>query len=543
MTTEIDRRSTLRGAVALLWTQRDEEVLLDGPRGTGKTFGVVRYCDWLMRKYPGVRILWCRDTLRNLRSSVMYLFEDAVLWPQHPALQRGGSRENRTSYDYGPDPGNLGHIECVGLDNISKTQSTEWDVIVVFETTTTGVREHHWVVLTGALRGMHIPHPECRYPHGLLPNGDTVITAMRRGEYKGGVDEDGRPLFFRRMVADCNPTDESSWVWRRYERGLMARYPSKHQDNPMVTEAYLSKLRALPPVLRARWLEGKWVAAEGLIWPDYNAAQHIVSCEFEIEPLTGRRFLRIPDWVDDNGTPARLAVVSVLAGFDWGHTDPGVLLVAAVTHDGRVFVLREWYETEQGYDVWAGRIAESADQLKLECVRFSGERPEGADILNKLLGPRHGRETGGIVQLSDRRKMTKTDGDLGGLDVVRELFRTNRIFFARDREQVIDPKLADQRLFRSVTDEIPAYVKGTDPVTGQMMEAPDEACVDHGCEALRYLVMDTWFREFSGPKKAVFHDAPGTVGYLLGTPAERARMAALQRIRHDRNRASGSLSR
>lgn len=538
----LDRRIELHGAVARLWTTHEDEILLDGPRGTGKTFGVLRYCDWAMRKFPGVRIVWARDTLVNLRGSAMLEFEDFILWPGHPALQHGGSRQNRTQYVYGPDPSNPGLIECIGLDNISKTQSKEADIIVVYETTTPGVREHHWTILTGMLRGMAIPHPLCRYPDGLC-DGIPVRQLMMRGErFKGGVDEDGCPLFFNRMIADCNPTSEAHWLWRRHKRGLMKRLRSKHEDNPMVKADYIKRLEALPPVMKRRWLHGEWCEAEGLVWETYSPDRHVVTVEFEREPLTGRRYIRLPEWMDDHGTPARLPVVSVIAGFDWGHTDPGVLLVGAVTQDGRVFVFREWYETGQGYDVWAERIAHCVDQYGLECVRFSAERPEGVDILNKLLGPRHGREAGGVVQLSDRRRMTKRDGDLGGLDVVRELFRKDRLFFARDRGQVVDRTLEDRSLFTTVCDEIPAYVKGTDPTTGERLEAPDEACVDHGCEALRYLNMDTWFREYAQPKETLYIPAPGTVAYQTGTNYERARLRELQKARSGRSLSRGRLS-
>lgn len=532
---------TLRGAASFLFSELDEEVLLDGPRGTGKTFAVLRYCDHLMRTYPGIRIVWARDTLRNLRGSAMQIFEDFILWPGHPALLSGGSRENRTSYRYGPDPQRPGHIECIGLDNIGKTQSKEADVIVVFETTTPGVTEHHWTVLTGMLRGRAIPHPLCAYPDGIASNGETIETMMGRGYFRGGVDEEGRPLFFRRMIADCNPTDESHWVWRRFERGHMARYRSKHVDNPMVDEAYLDKLRALPPVLRARWLEGKWVAAENLVWDTYQPQHHVVSVEVERDPLTSRTFLRVNDWVDDQGLVARLPVVGVIAGFDWGHSDPAVLLVGAVTQDGRLFVLREWYQPKIGYPEWAARIAKCVDELGLQCVRMSAERPEGIDILNKLLGPRHGREVGGIVQPSDRRRMTKTNGDLGGLDVVRELFRQNRLFFARDMSQKVDAGLDEKGLFTTVLQEIPAYVKGVDAATGQVLETPDEASVDHGCEALRYLVMDSWFREFAKPKDVRYIPPPGTVGYEVGTPAERLRLMELQKRRSSARMDRGRL--
>src|SRR3546814_16816092 len=60
---------------------------------------------------------------------------------------------------------------------------------------------------------------------------------------------------------------------------------STHQDNPALWdgttwtsegERYLAELRNLTGVQRQRLLDGRWVAAEGIIWPEFDPAVHLV---------------------------------------------------------------------------------------------------------------------------------------------------------------------------------------------------------------------------------------------------------------------------
>ena len=234
------KRIKLRGAVAQLFVRRDSRVMIDGPAGTGKTFGILRYCDWIARKYPGVRILWARETLRSLRQSAMQIYEDWVLGPDDPILG-AGSRNNRTGYDYPIDPetGRFSHIECVGLDNTHRLRSSEWDIIVLFEATDQRVKESDWNYLTTRCRGTGIPHPDCAYPDGVFTDGRLVRDMMALGDFEGGVDENGHPLFLQRVLCDCNPSDEMHWLWRKFEMGEIVRYRSVHSDNPLVQNSYL----------------------------------------------------------------------------------------------------------------------------------------------------------------------------------------------------------------------------------------------------------------------------------------------------------------
>ena len=521
----IDRQHTLRGAVALLFQTYDSEILIDGPAGTGKTFGVVRYCDYLCRKYPAARILWVRETLQSMRESVQQIYEDHVLWPGHPCLSKGGSRSGRSEYIYP----NGAMIVLAGLDTPERLMSTEFDIIVVFEATNPHVREKAWTLLTTRMRGTGIPHPECRYPDGVDEDGTSIRQRMAAGEFPGGEDEDGHPLFFRRAIADCNPDDEMHWLWRRFKAGHMTRLRSLHVDNPTCTNDYLAKLDALPGVWRQRMKEGLWVQAEGAIWSTFSASRHEVDIEFQFEALTGRRFVRVSDWVDDAGNIAEMPLSAVIAGIDWGHSQPGSLQVFGVTSERRCFQLAEYYAAGKGIDWWAERIVEAVDEFHLEVIRCDPSRPDLIEHMNKHLGPRQGREVGGICQPANNKRASSKAGvgDMGGLDAVREAFRKDALFLNRNGLRHFDTTLDAAHLPTRVRMEIGGYVFDRDK-DGKLLEIPVKNAIDHGCDAVRYCYMDLFDRNVQRDATVRFTPPEGTVVYHVGTLEERMRMKKLQ---------------
>jgi phage terminase large subunit len=52
---------------------------------------------------------------------------------------------------------------------------------------------------------------------------------------------------------------------------------SRHEDTPTVTPEYLASLDALPGVLRDRLRFGRWAAAEGMVYDEWDASVHVVS--------------------------------------------------------------------------------------------------------------------------------------------------------------------------------------------------------------------------------------------------------------------------
>lgn len=199
---------------------------MDGPAGTGKTRAVLEKLNECAETWPGSRLLVCRATRTSLTESTLVTFESRVLWPGHPAISGDASRANRHSYDYP----NKSTIVCGSLDRPERLYSTEWDIVFVEEATE--IEEDAWEKFARAMR------------NGAMP--------------------------YQQRVAACNPGAPGHWLNQRAIAGRMRRLVSRHTDNPSLTPAYLEGLRALTGHRRARLYEGRWVAAEGGVFPEFG---------------------------------------------------------------------------------------------------------------------------------------------------------------------------------------------------------------------------------------------------------------------------------
>lgn len=279
-----------RGGALALFYARDPEVLLDGPAGTGKSRAILEKAHLCLMKYPGCRILAVRKTRKSMTDSVLVTFEEKVL-PEGSPLAEGPSRQMRQVYRYP----NRSELVIGGMDNATKIMSTEYDIIVVFESTE--LTEDDWEKLTTRLR------------NGVIP--------------------------YQQLLGDCNPAAPTHWLNQRCIAKRARRILSRHEDNPTVTEQYLNTLRNLTGARRARLYEGKWAAQEGLVYDGYDAAVHLLDRTTTLYGLTGDPERPIPTaW-------RRFRVV------DFGYTNPFVCQWWAIDPDGRLFRYREIYHTRR----------------------------------------------------------------------------------------------------------------------------------------------------------------------------------------------------
>jgi len=125
------------------------------------------------------------------------------------------------------------------------------------------------------------------------------------------------------LLAACNPAPPSHYLHTRFfdeqnpNRQLIL---TKSFDNVFLPEAYKRILDGFTGQHRARYVEGKWVGFEGLVY----------------EPWDRDVFIRERDeyfpWV--------------VAGVDDGFTNPFAIVVCGMDGDGRLHLSREVYETQ-----------------------------------------------------------------------------------------------------------------------------------------------------------------------------------------------------
>jgi hypothetical protein len=314
------------GAAERVMYTRDREVLMAGPAGTGKSRAGLEKLNICASKYPGMRALMLRKTLRSIRQSAMVTYETKVLPAKSPVYFHGGD------YEYRYPNGSV--IVVGGLDKSSKVMSTEYDMAYVMEATE-------------------------------LYEGDLedVTTRLRNGV-----------MPYQQLIADCNPTAPTHWLKKRVDRGKTTMLESRHQDNPRLWDrkapcglcmssdgtgptgrveiegnsslcpsclgsllgwwtpqgvAYMEVLDALTGARRDRLRDGRWVQAEGVVYDNWDRKVHMVP-RFPL-PFTWRRWRVI----------------------DFGYAHPFVCQWWAEDPDGMLILYREVVGVGRLVEDWA----------------------------------------------------------------------------------------------------------------------------------------------------------------------------------------------
>jgi PBSX family phage terminase large subunit len=393
------------GAALKLFYCKDDEVLLDGPAGTGKSRACLEKLNFVASKYAGCRILMVRKTRASMSQSTLVTWETKVL-PEGSPIAQGPGRSHRQSYVYP----NGSEVVIAGMDNPVKIMSTEYDLIYIAEATE--LNEEDWESLTTRLRNKVVP--------------------------------------YQQLIADCNPAGPAHWLNQRCLRKATTRLLSRHEDNPTVDEAYLTKLRNLTGVRRKRLYEGVWAAQEGLVY-EYDAAVHLLD-RFDI-PSHWRRFRVI----------------------DFGFNNPFVCQWWAVDGDGRMYRYRELYRTQ--------RLVE--DHCRDIIKASQGETYEATiadhDAEDRATAERHGIPTIAAykalstgIQAVQARLAKAGDGK-------------PRLYLLEDSLLARDELLMEARKPASTEEEFDGYhwPKGQN---GKTLKEEPVKLDDHGMDALRYAV-------------------------------------------------------
>lgn len=228
------------GAAKDLFHERADEVLLAGPAGTGKSLAALHKEHLAMSKYAGAKAFMARKTRTSMTNSCIETFERHVLKPPDKVKFHGQDQQ----YNYP----NGSMIAVIGLDDPERIKSTDWDMGFIQEVTE--CTENDWEICTTRLRNWVMP--------------------------------------YQQLMADCNPDKPTHWIKRRCDSGLTKMLRSFHQDNPRLFntrdgtftpegQQYLAKLDRLTGVRRKRLYVGDWVAAEGMIYEEWDPQIHLIN--------------------------------------------------------------------------------------------------------------------------------------------------------------------------------------------------------------------------------------------------------------------------
>ena len=292
MTQTLVHRYQPRGTARAMFVDKSPEILMSGPAGTGKSRACLEKVHYYALQYPHFRGLIMRKTAASLGASALATWRKYVIPEAFQAgitWYYGGSSEEPPQYRYE----NGSAVMIGGMDKATRIMSTEYDIIFAQEAIE--FTDEDWESANTRLR------------NGVLP--------------------------FQQLLADTNPSAPLHWLKQRCDKGACKLYFSTHEENPVYFDeqgnvtpagaAYMARLDALTGVRYKRLRKGLWVAAEGVIYEDWDESVHV------IDPFP------IPDdW-------PRFWVV------DFGFVNPFVCQMWAQTPDGQLIMYREIYRTNK----------------------------------------------------------------------------------------------------------------------------------------------------------------------------------------------------
>ena len=283
---QLQHRYAARGAATQLWGSRHPEVVLSGPAGTGKSRACLEKLHAVCLKYPGTRGLMVRKTRASLGSTSLVTWREKVV-PEALAAGvlrfHGETPERPAAYRYK----NGSEVVLGGLDKATKIMSSEYDVAFVEEAIELDVAD--WEAITTRLRNGRMP--------------------------------------YQQIIGATNPAQPTHWLKLRANAGVTAMFESRHEDNPAMVnedgsytergETYLANLDRLTGVRFKRLRLGLWVAAEGLVYEEFDPHVHVVP------------------WFNPPARWARFWTV------DFGYNHAFILQCWALDDDGTLWLYRE----------------------------------------------------------------------------------------------------------------------------------------------------------------------------------------------------------
>lgn len=275
------------------------------------------------------------------------------------------------------------------------------------------------------------------------------------------------------LFTATNPAGKGHWLYKRgwtAPVGGIQVIETNALENTHLPASYLERLALFVGRYRDRYVLGKWVDFEGLVYDHFDPLLHCITWDQFVArfgdaarcPETGRPQIP-PDWTR-------------VAGIDFGYVNPFVHQWWAISPDDEWFRYRELYHTRRLVSDHAKQIhaAESAG-------RDPGMRGRWAD---------HDAEDRATLHASDVWTMPANKEVSPGLQTVYQLLSPDpvtgrpRMQFIRDTLLEADPYLIAEELPLCTEQELQAYAYPRGQDGRPLKEAPLKVN-DHGADAMR----------------------------------------------------------
>lgn len=403
-----------RGASLELQSVVAPEVLIGGPSETSKTTAGLARVDAELRRVAGARWGLLRKVRADMDTTVLDTWR-ALMSRRGDVRHTGGRHPDAYVYPNGSE------LYIGGMDRPGKVLSGERDGIYVCQAEELALSD--WETLTTRVTG----------------RGAKTDTPM--------------------LIGDCNPAHSEHWIRKRPRLRLLTSY---HADNPFLfdedgtptpqwTLRTQPALEALTGVRRERLYHGRWVAAEGVVYEEFDHDRHVIP-RFEI-PADWRR----------------------IASIDFGYSNPFVWQLWAIDGDGRMFLDREIYRTRR-------IVADHAEEI----LRLLAGRRVDATVADHDAEDRATLAAKGIPTTPALKSISP------GIQAVQKRLRRNgdgrpRLFIFDDALDARDEELARKIKPTCTAQEFEVYSWPVGADGKSLKEVPVKEH-DHGMDAMRYAV-------------------------------------------------------
>lgn len=397
-------------------------VLLTGTVGSGKTRTWIEMVHNFCSTYPGAFWLVARKTRESMTEGAMLQLADA-------AVGHATHAGSALVYDNGSRVAYVGMKDAIQRTRIrSVGRSGDVDGVVMEEATEFNESDHN--ELRARLRGKAGP--------------------------------------YRQMIIATNPDAPTHWIYQRMIVGDGASVHTAHTaDNVHLPKGYREEqLEGVTDKEYQRLVLGKWVAAEGVVHDNWDAAVNLVD-RFELDPGWRR-----------------------IGAIDFGQEHPTVVQWWAVDGDGRMILCREIYKTRMALEDLAELCKQYNDADKdagvLRPARFYYDHAAGVRLRGvPCVGANKAVEPG--LKVVNQRLRKAGDG------------RPRMVLFRDARVHPADPRQVAAHRPTQTSEEFASYVWSV-RADGWNRDLPEKRD-DDGMDCCRYAAMAA---ERSGAKFATF---------------------------------------
>lgn len=410
------------------------EIFYSGAFGAGKSRVGCEKGLFLSLKYPRNKGLVIRKTLASLKATTMDTWFRHVMPEEYKAAWN--KQDGLLTLTNGSQ------TLFTGMDKASKLGSFECGWIFVDELTE--FTEEDYMMLLGRLR---------------------------------------HPVPFHQIFGASNPASPSHWAYKRFyqdqelrRKGQVEVVESTTLKNPFTPESYKERLKSFKGRYKDRYVEGKWISFEGLMFDCWDPAVYILPRDSKEMGLTGDSENPIPkDW-------ERYRVI------DFGFTNPFVCQWWACSPrryegpegrqdarilrmDERIFVCyREIYHS-----------GITTDEHGREIVRLSSGESIRTTIADWDAGDRALLERAGVPTLRAEKDVAR------GIQMAYDAIGGGRIYFLEGGLATVDPELAASSKPTCTVEEFATYQKQRDSRGIKNPKEEPQKLNDHGMDCLRYL--------------------------------------------------------